>query len=202
MERILNYLRETYRPLAIVVYGSFADGSNGDFSDFDALVVTAGGERAHDDAVLDGTPLDVFVWPRAMLDAADPDELLPVKDGVALYDPQDVGAALIARVRAWWEALPLRTEEERREDVAWCEKMLHRAQRGDAEGLYRRHLLLTESLTVWCGVSGLRFEGPKKSLRCLHELDPAGFACYERALLDRSDEALRDWVEHLRRRLR
>ncbi|MBR2288091.1 MAG: nucleotidyltransferase domain-containing protein, partial [Clostridia bacterium] len=53
--RALQYLRETYRPEAILVYGSYADGSAGYFSDFDALVI-APFPRAHDTARIGDTP--------------------------------------------------------------------------------------------------------------------------------------------------
>lgn len=46
-ERILTYIQKTYQPEAVVVYGSFADGSAGAGSDFDALVI-AGSRACHD----------------------------------------------------------------------------------------------------------------------------------------------------------
>ena len=44
---IVRYLKEKYQPETILVYGSFADGSNNRNSDFDALVITEQG-RGHD----------------------------------------------------------------------------------------------------------------------------------------------------------
>ena len=38
-DKIIEALREKYRPLGIAVYGSFADGSNNRNSDFDALLL-------------------------------------------------------------------------------------------------------------------------------------------------------------------
>ena len=43
---ILDYLKRTYDPEAILVYGSFAQGRNGPHSDFDACVLTKNAERA------------------------------------------------------------------------------------------------------------------------------------------------------------
>ena len=60
-EKILAYLKETYQPDAIVIYGSFADGSANEGSDFDALVIADKG-RTHDSSVIDGIVLDVFVY--------------------------------------------------------------------------------------------------------------------------------------------
>jgi len=38
-DKIFAYLKDTYQPDAIIVYGSFADGSATKNSDFDALVI-------------------------------------------------------------------------------------------------------------------------------------------------------------------
>ena len=40
MEPIIKYIKEKYCPEAIIVYGSFADGSANENSDFDALIIT------------------------------------------------------------------------------------------------------------------------------------------------------------------
>lgn len=56
-DKIIEALREKYRPLGIAVYGSFADGSNNRNSDFDALLLLPDGETGHDDSVLFGTEL-------------------------------------------------------------------------------------------------------------------------------------------------
>jgi predicted nucleotidyltransferase len=62
VEKIIRYLEETYSPDAIIIYGSFADGSANEHSDFDALVM-ADRDKLHDSSVIDGTILDVFVYP-------------------------------------------------------------------------------------------------------------------------------------------
>ena len=61
-EKIIGSRRETYRPAAILIYGSYADGSVTENSDFDALVI-AGSEKKHDSSVIDGAILDVFIYP-------------------------------------------------------------------------------------------------------------------------------------------
>ena len=61
-EKIVGYLKKTYQPDAVIVYGSFADGSANLNSDFDALII-AGKEKAHDSSIVDGVVLDVFVYP-------------------------------------------------------------------------------------------------------------------------------------------
>ena len=72
MQKIVDYLLSKYQPETIIVYGSFADGSNGPGSDFDALLLTDRMETNHDDSVVDGKPLDVFLYPTdAQLDPSD-----------------------------------------------------------------------------------------------------------------------------------
>ena len=56
-EKIVGYLKKTYQPDAVIVYGSFADGSANLNSDFDALII-AGKEKAHDSSSVDGVVLD------------------------------------------------------------------------------------------------------------------------------------------------
>ena len=63
-DTILEYIRKTYDPDAVIVYGSFADGSESAHSDFDALVI-AGDRPVHDSSVVGGIQLDVFVYPPA-----------------------------------------------------------------------------------------------------------------------------------------
>lgn len=199
---ILDYLVQRYRPEAILVYGSFADGSAGENSDFDALVI-APGEQKHDASAVDGTVLDVFVYPpETFADAYDPEEFAQVFDGQIVLDEHGTAARLKARVLDYLASLPRKSEAERQQEADWCRKMLLRTQRGDAEGLYRWHWLLSESLELYCDGRGWRYFGPKKALRRLALEDAAGFALYERALHDFSQSALSVWIAHVENVLR
>ena len=51
-DKIIDYLKKTYQPESIIVYGSFADGSANLNSDFDALII-AGKEKLHDSSFVD-----------------------------------------------------------------------------------------------------------------------------------------------------
>ena len=50
-DKIIDYLKKTYQPESIIVYGSFADGSANLNSDFDTLII-AGKERMEDKKIL------------------------------------------------------------------------------------------------------------------------------------------------------
>ena len=153
MQDILSYLAAEYDPLAIIVYGSFTDGTQNLFSDFDALLITEGGKRRHDDRFVDCTQLDVFVYPLSDFQGDyDVTEFTQVYGGQILLDRGGAAAALLDRVRQCVEGQAHKTRDELRLDVKWCEKMLRRAERSDAEGAYRRHWLLVDSLEIYTEV--------------------------------------------------
>ncbi len=202
MHDILTYLAARYDPVAIIVYGSFADGTSNLFSDFDALLITAGGERQHDDSFVDCTQLDVFIHPLSDFQGDyDPADYAQVYDGQILLDRDGVAAALIERVNRYLDACGSKSPEELRIDVSWCEKMLRRAGRADAEGAFRRHWLLVDSLEIYMQVRGWRYLGPKKALCTLEKKDKKGSALYVRALTGSDPEDLAAWVGHIRQAL-
>ena len=201
MNDILTYLAAKYDPAAIIVYGSFADGSSNLFSDFDALLITAGGERKHDDSFVDCTQLDVFVQRVSDVQGVDdPAEYVQVYDGQILLDRDNVAATLLEKVARYLDERAGKTREELALNVSWCEKMLRRAERTDAEGCFRRHWLLVESLEIYTELRGWPYLGPKKALAQLEKKDRAVFALYEKALTQNEYASLAAWVEHIRER--
>ena len=195
---VLAYLRETYDPLAILLYGSYADGTRGPSSDLDALVLTSDGPAHRDVSVVDGVQLDVFIYPRSHFGADfDPGELPQLAGAVVLLDRDGLGLALKERAADWLARRPVKSLDELRVQTAWCRKMLRRTQRGDAEGLFRLHWLLTDSLEICCDLLGRPYQGPKKSLRWLAEARPEGYAFYTAALASPSPAALERWVSWL-----
>lgn len=97
-EKIVGYLKKTYQPDAVIVYGSFADGSANLNSDFDALII-AEKEKAHDSSIVDGVVLDVFVYPAETFSADyDPEEFVQVWDGKIVLDEHGIAGQLKAKV--------------------------------------------------------------------------------------------------------
>ena len=85
-DQVIRYLTETYRPRAIILYGSFADGSVNENSDFDALVITEVPGK-HDASVIGNTVLDVFLYPPETFQKEyDPEEFLPPDAPVGIVD--------------------------------------------------------------------------------------------------------------------
>lgn len=197
-DKILAYLKETYQPYAIIVYGSFADGSANINSDFDALVITDKG-KMHDSSVIDGVVLDVFIYPPDTFRTEyDPEEFVQVWDGNILLDTDGVAACLQKRVVDYIAHIPRKTAEEIDQEVSWCEKMLSRTMREDAEGYYRWHWVLFDSLEIYFDVKGLHYYGPKKALRFMEQTDPEAFRIYTKALREFKRECLSAWISHLK----
>ncbi len=199
MERIVALLRARYQPEAVLVCGSWAEGTQERESDFDAVVVTRHPAPIHDGSLAGDVRLDVsFLSPEVLADPEwDAEDWPQLYHAVPAWDPRGTGAAMIARVRERIDALPGKTPAEKARAAAWCRKMLGRAQRGDPEGNWRRHWLLTESLTVWAELTDRPWFVGKKALARMAAEDPASFAPYAAALEDGSGEALAVWVRRL-----
>ena len=136
-DKIIGYLKQTYRPDAIVIYGSFSDGSANENSDFDALVI-AGDIKTHDSSVIDGIILDVFVYPTETFQAAfDPEEFVQIWDGKIVLDKDGTAERLQKRVLDHIERKAPKPTEEILREIGWCEKMALRTMREDAEGRLR-----------------------------------------------------------------
>ena len=200
--RISDALLKEYAPQAIILYGSYADGSYDEDSDFDALIICDEIPAAPRSDVLFGVRLDVhFAQTERLRENFDPQEYLQVYDGVLMHDKNGAGARLIDTVRAFVHAQPFKTQQEKEHLLNWCDKMLLRSQRGDAEGDFRLHWLLTESLMIYCDVCDWYYFGPKKTIMRLKTEDEQAYNVYAKALKISDHNALQMWIDVLRTRL-
>lgn len=198
MDAIIKYIKEKYHPLALIVYGSFADGSNNQDSDFDALAVVPSGGAFHDTSRVEGLQLDLFVYPEGHFgEGFDWDEIIQIFDGKILLDTGGLAQRLKDGARDYIAKLPRQSREESAQNVAWCKKMLLRTRRGDPEGMFRWHWLLVDSLEIFCGLMGQPYFGPKKALRWMAAQCPEAFERYSQALSRLDGEALQSWVDYL-----
>lgn len=195
MDGILAYIREQYHPDAIIVYGSYSSQTNNENSDFDALVICTQGEKWHDTSFVDGVQLDVFIYSRAYLAQLDSmEEIVQIWDGVIVEDTDGIAAHIKEAVNSYICQKPVLTLEEKDDLISWCRKMLSRTVRKDAEGLYRWHWLLTDSLSIYCQLRGLYYFGPKKTLLRMQKDDPEGYSLYIDAMTKIEGTAV--WIEH------
>ena len=162
------------------------------------MLLLPDGETGHDDSVLFGTELDVWLYGAAHFAAPyDAEDFLQLHDSVIVEDATGRLSALRAEVNAHIESAPQKTEAENAQSLSWCRKMLRRTERGDAEGCYRLHWLLTDSLSIYYDLRGEYYFGPKKALRRMAKTAPDDAAVYERALHEPSPENLAAWVGEL-----
>ncbi len=198
MESVITYIMEHYHPLSILLYGSYADGSQNQNSDFDALVISADNLSYHDMSIVDGIPMDVFVYPASSfngeISCADYVQLL---DSKVLMDTAGIGERLKNRIIEYIDSLPRKTETEIREEIQWCKKMLLRTQRKDTEGMYRWHWVLIDSLEIFCDAVHAYYRGPKKALRWMEHHYPQAYSRYREALTNFCPESLSQWILYL-----
>lgn len=195
MNNIVQYLIETYNPLSLIVYGSYAEGTQNKYSDFDALIITEDHEVFHDNSFVGNVQLDVYVYP---LDYISTDlhlaEFLQIFDGKILWDTDDCGLNFKNRVLAFLEHRPEKSRAQINSDIDWCEKMFLRTRRQDTEGMFRWHWVLVDSLEIFCDAVSHPYLGPKKTLSWMEERFPAAFLLYKDALFSMKEDSLNNWI--------
>ena len=199
LKQIIEYIKQRYNPLSIILYGSYANGTNNLNSDFDALVISFDHEQFHDTSFVDGIQLDLFVYPASYFEGYyDCNDFIQIFDGKIIVDHDEQGKALQAKVQSYLQNRPQKSKAEIDASVDWCVKMLARVKRCDAEGMFRWHWVLIDSLEIFCDVMRQPYWGPKKSLKWMEENHPTAFACYQTALTDLSMESLENWILYIK----
>lgn len=202
MEQIIEYIKQNYNPLSIILYGSYANGTNNLNSDFDSLVISYDHEQFHDTSFVNGIQLDVFVYPVSYFDRDfNCDDFVQIFDGKIIVDNDGRGKMLQMKVISHLQNRPQKSKAELGASIDWYIKMLARAKRYDAEGMFRWHWVLTDSLEIFCDIMQHPYFGPKKALKWMEESHPAAFTCYKTALEDFSIDSLENWITYLSRSL-
>ena len=96
--------------------------------------------------------------------------------------------------------IPMKPDEAVADSLHWCEAMAERAAEGDAEGLFCRHWLLTDSVEVYSDVCGLPFLSPRKTMSKMAKNDPEAAKIHIAAMSGTDAESLNAWVELLNSR--
>lgn len=202
MESILNYLNMKYHPIGILVYGSFANGTNLAHSDFDVMLLYHGDEVLHDDCIIEGVQLDAFVYPLSYFSDFNFADFIRVRDGLIIKDDDGFLTKLKANVAAYIANLPRKTEAENLQNLSWCKKMLLRIQLGNLDSIYRKYWLLIDSLEIYFDVMGEFYPGPKKALRMLESRFPEALQIYRNALENPSYDTLNIWIGYIEEQMK
>lgn len=196
-DEIIRYLMDKYNPDSIITYGSYADGSENANSDFDALII-ADSSKKHDGSIICGVTLDVFIYsPAVFANAYEPSDFIQIHDGKIELDRHGAAQKLKEEVLWYIENLPMKSPDEIFQELEWCNKMVLRTIREDAEGYFRWHWLLTDSLEIYYDIVRKRYFGPKKALKQMEQCDDKSFRKYENALKHFSKETLSEWIDCL-----
>lgn len=164
LSKVLQYLRERFRPHAIILYGSRSRGAGTASSDWDLFLLRRGARERHV-RDFEGEALDVFVESDAISKLPVTPDLLRLRGGQVLLDQRGEARRLLRRVDALAKRGP---PKPMKGEVAalrvWAWKMVDRAKSGGAYGNYRRAALLTELLSLSYELKGRFFPGPKRAL--------------------------------------
>ena len=200
MEQIIEYIKQKYNPLSVILYGSYSNGTNNLNSDFDALVISHDHEQHHDTSFVNGIQLDVFVYPFSYFDGNfDCENFIQIFDGKIIDDCDNCGKALKEKVVSYLKNRPHKSRKEIDASVDWCIKMLARAKRCDAEGMFRWHWVLIDSLEIFCDIMHHPYFGPKKALKWMEEHHSVAFEYYKKALLDFRTDSLEEWITYIKK---
>lgn len=179
----------------ILLYGSRADGTANEFSDYDVAAFADVPATTRDTRrVDDGQFLDVFLHPEAVL-RAPTQELLSLRGSTILLQRGTEAADFLAGLDEIFARgpEPLAPDEIEARHT-WAKKMSLRMRRGDIEGDFRRVWLLTALLEDYFVIRGMWYQGPKKSSEWLRNSDAPTYRAFEEAL---EPGASFDAIDHL-----
>ena len=184
-ERLLasvkTYLTGKYHCHSIILYGSFASGSETRESDIDMVCFCENTEAQNDTAIIDGWQLDAWIYDTGMMQSAD--ELLRIHEGQILLDERNLCEPLLKSINeSLNQDVNAQTVKQIEFQKTWLVKMLKRAKKEDIEGNFRYHWLLYDSLEIYFVIKRLRYRGPKNSLCWIKENDPIAYEIFEQAL--------------------
>lgn len=201
MEKIIAYLKEKYRLSSMIVSGDYAEGSIKADSVFEAIAMGATSPYAHETAAVDGVKLDVLIYPREIFYGEIAlDEFESAHEGLVVLDEDGMGSWLKRMVAQQIASIPLKPREAVADSLHWCRSMAARAAETDAEGLFCRHWLLTDSVEVYSDVCGQPFLSPKKTMSKMAKSDPEAAEIHLRAMGSMDHASLMAWVELLEKR--
>ena len=194
--KIVQYLRDTYHPRALLLYGSYVRGDFDACSDFDCMVIVNEKTKKHDSSVIEGVPLDCYIFTADETVSEDPDVFLPACDAEIVVD-DGVGRALKERVRRYVREHEKIDDGEKQFIVSWIKKTLKRMEKDDDEGNCRAVMLLNESLADYYLLRDMFYFGSKQAIGYLRENDPKGFALFHDAIRSRTADSIAAWANHV-----
>lgn len=198
MNTILEYIRKTYHPMCIMVYGSYANGTNNEFSDFDCMIIVDKKTISHDSSVIDSVRLDLFIYTLDEISQiTDIEEVIQIFDANIIYDTDNLGKQLKEQVQSYINEHSKSSEAEKDNNRKWLLKMVERTTRNDTEGYYRYHWALVDSLEIYCSMRDKYYFGPKKTIAYLKKNDKQGYQYLDDTLRSMDTDKLNQWIYYV-----
>jgi hypothetical protein len=166
----------------ILLYGSRADDTANEFSDYDIAAFAQVAVSTRDTRVIEGQFLDVFVHPEAVLLNPSQEHLTLRGSRILIQRGMDATqflAGLDTIFQNGPNPLPIDEIQARR---TWARKMVLRMRRSDIEGNFRRAWLLTALLEDYFRLRGMWYQGPKKAFQWLLASDSETYRAFDNAL--------------------
>ena len=176
-----NYLVNKYGCHLIILYGSYASGDYTVESDIDVVCFADDVGAKNDTTLLRGRQLDAWIYSSDTMNNIE--QYLHISNGKVIFDQRELGSGFLHLIAEQHEKEPEPLGKEQKQFLkSWLQKMLKRSTKGDPEGEYRFHWMLTDSLEIYFKIRGLRYMGPKKSLKWLNQNDTYTYNLFTRAL--------------------
>lgn len=196
---ILQYLIKTHNPRAIMITGSYADGSYNENSDFDCWLIGREENRAfHDTSIVNGVELQAEIYPMHYFMNLPMRQIEFFVDVVIAYDPEGAAKEFMDYVQHQLAHDPCMPPAVKQQRMAYFEKMLRRTRVQDFNGDLRGHLLLFQTVEAWCDFSDHVYLGSRKTLRRMEQADPESAEIFRRALRSFDIPDIEAWISRLR----
>lgn len=200
LQKWVRELIGKYKCHTVFLYGSHARGDATAKSDYDLMGVCAAGRKRRFANKVDGTYLDVFIYPQSWLKKVG-EEHLYMKEAVVLVQRKNFGTRFLKQLKkAVKKPAPKLSADEFQIRRVWAHKMLERIAVGDIEAHYRRSWLHEALLSDYFALRKKRYWGSKESFSWLKKNDLITYKLFERVLKKPADlKELKKLVERVTR---
>ena len=180
------------------MYGSYADGTHSENSDFDCMVIVDKKTVSQDNSFVSGIQLDLFIYSLdEIINIDNIDDFVQLYDAQIIKDTDNIASNLVMGINDHISKNSEKSAVEKSNLKSWVVKMLRRAEQNDTEGLFRYHWLLTDSLEIYFILRNMYYFGPKKSIAYLKKNDATAYALFDSSLKTVGLLYLKEWITYV-----
>ncbi|MGB6127348.1 MAG: nucleotidyltransferase domain-containing protein [Psychrilyobacter sp.] len=194
LKDLVEKIKKEYKCKAIILYGSYADGTYIETSDLNIFCIAEVENMIIDTSFFNGIQLDLWICPMDCLNGYE--TLGKLNEGKILYEVDNLGTILLEKIKTHVEREFEISSKEKDRLKSWCYKMMSRIEVGDIEGNYKKIWLMNDLLPIYFQMKKRWYLGPKKSFALLKENDKKVYLMFEK-LYSGNDEALKEIIEEI-----